>query len=78
MEQKQAELFGIRLPQEQMNHELADAASFWLSPASLCRLVTLYLQHVYNKDQEFILGKKPLKTLRLAQESRVHLLRDFQ
>lgn len=78
LEQKQAELFGIRLPQEQMNHELADAASFWLSPASLCRLVTLYLQRVCGKDQEFILGEKPLKTLRLAQESRVHLLRDFQ
>lgn len=78
LEQKQAELFGIRLPQEQMNREIADAASFWLSPASLCRLVTLYLQRLCGKDQEFILGEKPLKTLRLAQESRGRLLRDFQ
>ena len=78
LEQKQAELFGIRLPQEQMNREIADAASFWLSPTSLRRLVTLYLQRVCGKDQEFILGEKPLKTLRLAQESRGHLLRDFQ
>ena len=78
LEQKQAELFGIRLPQEQMNREIADAASFWLSPASLRRVVTLYLQRVCGKDQEFILGEKPLKTLRLAQESRGHLLRDFQ
>jgi ATP-dependent helicase HepA len=78
LEQKQAELFGIRLPQEQMNREIADAASFWLSPTSLRRLVTLYLRRVCGKDQEFILGEKPLKTLRLAQESRSHLLRDYQ
>ena len=78
LEQKQAELFGIRLPQEQMNREIADAASFWLSPASIRRVVTIYLQRVCGKDQEFILGEKPLKTLRLAQESRGILLKDFQ
>ena len=78
LEEKQAELFGIRLPQEQMNREISEAASFWLSPASLRRLVTLYLQRVCGKDQEFILGEKPLKTLRLAQESRSSLLKDFQ
>lgn len=78
LEEKQAELFGIRLPQEQMNREISEAASFWLSPASLRRLVTLYLQRVCGKDQDFILGEKPLKTLRLAQESRSSLLKDFQ
>jgi ATP-dependent helicase HepA len=77
LEQKQAELFGIRLPQEQMNREIADAASFWLSPASLGRLVSLYLQRVCGKEQEFILGEKPLKTLRLPQDYRANLLRDF-
>ena len=46
LEKKQAELFGIRLPQEHMNREIADAASFWLSQASLRRVVTLYLQRV--------------------------------
>ncbi len=78
LEQKQAELFGIRLPQEQMNQEIADATSFWLSSDSLRRLVTLYLQRVCGKDQEFILGEKSLKTLRLAQEFRANLLKDFQ
>lgn len=78
LEQKQAELFGIRLPQEQMNREIADAESFWLSPSSLRRLVTLYLKRVCGKDQEFILGEKPLKTLRLAQDVRASLLEDFQ
>lgn len=78
LEQKQVELFGIQLPQEQMNQEIADATSFWLSPALLQRMVSLYLQYVCGKDQEFILGEKPLKTLRLSQESRNHLLKDFQ
>lgn len=78
LEQKQAELFGIRLPQEQMSREIEDAASFWLSPLSLQRMVTLYFQRVCGRDQEFILGEKPLKTLRLSQESRTHLLKDFQ
>ena len=78
LEQKQAELFGIHLPQELMNREIADAASFWLSPASLRRLVNLYLDNLYGKGQEFILGEKPLKTLRAAQDVRDHLLKDFQ
>lgn len=78
LEEKQSELFGIRLPKEQMNREIADASSFWLSSASLRRMVTLYLQRVCGKDQEFILGEKPLKTLRLSQESRNTLLKDFQ
>ncbi|MCY4047112.1 MAG: helicase-related protein [Candidatus Dadabacteria bacterium] len=78
LEQKQAELFGIHLPQERMDNEIADATSFWLSSTSLRRMINLYLQRVCGKGQEFILGEKPLKTLRLAQESRASLLRDFQ
>lgn len=78
LEQKQMELFGIRLPQEQMNREIADASSFWLSPSSLQRLTVLYLHRMFGKDQEYILGEKPLKTLRLSQEARNHLLKDFQ
>lgn len=78
LEQKQAELFGIRLPQDQMNREIADATSYWLSSDSVLRLVILYLQHVCEKDQEFIKGEKSLKTLRLSQEARNTLLRDFQ
>lgn len=81
LEQRQAELFGIRLPQDQMKQKIDQATSFWLSPASLRRLVALYLQSVCGqngKNQEFILGEKPLKTLRLAQESRNRVLQDFQ
>ena len=78
LEQKQMELFGIRLPEDQMKKEIEDASSFWLSPLSLHRLVTLYLQNECGKEHVFILGEKPLKTLRLSQDARSLLLRDFQ
>ncbi|MHB9068758.1 MAG: DEAD/DEAH box helicase [Sedimentisphaerales bacterium] len=78
LEQRQVELFGIRLPESQMNKEIEDAASFWLSPVSIHRLVTLYLQRTCGREQEFILGEKPLKTFRLSQDGRYILLRDFQ
>ena len=78
LEQKQMELFGIRLPEDQMKKEIEDASSFWLSPLSLLRLVTLYLQDKCGTDHAFILGEKPLKMLRLSQDARSILLRDFQ
>lgn len=78
LEQRQMELFGIRLPEDQMRKEIADASSFWLSPVSIRMLVTLYLQRTCGKEQDFILCEKPLKTLRLSQDARNSLLRDFQ
>ena len=42
LEQNQMELFGIRLPEDQMEREIRDASSFWLTPDSLQRLVALY------------------------------------
>ena len=78
LEQKQMELFGIRLPEDRMKREIEDASSFWLAPDSIHRLVALYLQNKCGDDQEFILGEKPLKTLRLSQEARNHLLSDFR
>ena len=78
LEQKQMELFGIRLPEDQMKREIRDASSFWLTPGSLQRLVVLYLQQRCKEERDFILGEKPLKTLRLAQDARNLLLGDFQ
>lgn len=78
LEQRQLELFGIRLPQDQMKQEIEEASSYWLSPPSLHRLVTLYLQNTCGKEQAFILGERPLKTLRLSQDARNSLLRDLQ
>jgi len=78
LEKRQKELFGILLPEDRMRKEIEDASSFWLSPASIRRIVTLYLQRACGKEQKFILGEKPLKTLRLSQEARSIVLRDFQ
>jgi hypothetical protein len=78
LEQKQVELFGIRLPEDQMKKEINEASSFWLSPEAIRNLITNYLQETFGKEQEFILGEKPLKTLRLSLEVRNRLLKDFQ
>ena len=78
LEQQQMELFGIRLPEDQMKEEVEEASSFWLSPASIQRLVAIYLNGTCGEEREFILGEKALKTLRLSQEARTALLRDFQ
>ncbi len=78
LEQKQMELFGIRLPEDQMKKEIEGASSFWLSPTSLQRLVALYLQRKCGEAHAFILGERPLKTLRLSQNARNILLRDFR
>ncbi len=77
LEEKQLELFGIRLPEDRMKREIEDASSFWLTPTSIQRLVTVYLQNACGTDHEFILGENPLKTLRLSQDARSAILRDF-
>ena len=78
LEQKQMELFGIRLPDDQMEKEIKGASSFWLEPDSLQRLAALYLQRKCGEAHAFILGERPLKTLRLSQDARNILLRDFR
>ena len=78
LEEQQLELFGIRFPDDRMEKEVEDASSFWLSPESIQRLVTLYLQQKFGSEREFILGERALKTLRLSGDARTTLLRDFQ
>lgn len=78
LEQKQTEFFGISLPKDQMKKEIDQASSFWLTPDSIERLVHFYLRKIHQKEQEFILGEKSLKTLRLSQESRDILLKELK
>jgi ATP-dependent helicase HepA len=78
LEERQMELFGIRLPEKQLRREIEEASSYWLTPNSISRLVNVYFQRACGKEQAFILGEKPLKTLRLSQEARSIILRDFQ
>ena len=78
LEAQQLDLFGLRFPEDKMEREIEEASSFWLSPASIQRLVTRYLHQKIGTEQEFILGEKPLKTLRLSEDARNTLLGDFQ
>ena len=78
LEAQQLDLFGLRFPEDKMEKEVKEASSFWLSAASIQRLVTRYLQQKIGTEQEFILGEKPLKTLRLSEDARNALLVDFQ
>ncbi len=78
LEEKQAELFGLHVPREQISQEINSATNFWLSPNSIRSMVKLYLIKVGGKSQEHIIGEKSLKTLRLDQNSRSELLTDFQ
>ena len=78
LEAQQLDLFGLRFPEDRMEKEVEEASSFWLSPVSIQRLVTRYLLQKIGTEQEFILGEKSLKTLRLSEEARNTLLGDFQ
>ena len=78
LEAQQLDLFGLRFPEGRMEKEVEDASSFWLSPASVQRLVTRYLLQRIGTEQEYIRGEKSLKTLRLSEGARNALLPDFQ
>jgi SNF2 family DNA or RNA helicase len=78
LESKQAELFGLSLPAQGWNKDLEAADNYWLSPQALQRCVTSYLHHRLGKEQDYVLGEKPLKTLRLSQEARNKLLEDYR
>jgi len=78
LEQKQLEFFGLNLPQDQIKKEIEEASSKWLTPNALRRLIEIYLQEYFGDNQEFILGDKPLKTLRLSQDARSKLFQDFK
>jgi superfamily II DNA or RNA helicase len=77
-EQRQLELFGIRLPESRMRKEIDQASSFWLSSASLSNLITCYLKNLCGSEQEYILKDTDPQTLRLSQENRNIVLKDFQ
>ena len=70
LEDKQAELFGIRLPADQTQKDIEGASSFWLSAGSIQNLVATYLREVLGKSQEYIIGEKATKSLRVSQEGR--------
>lgn len=78
LESKQAELFGLNIPNQKWQKEIEAAENHWLAPAALQQCVASYLANRLGKDQDYLLGDKPLKTLRLSQDARTKLLDDFK
>jgi superfamily II DNA or RNA helicase len=78
LESKQAELFGLNIPNQTWQQEIEAAESYWLSPPAIERCVSSYLTSRLGSETEFLLGEKALKTLRLSQEARATLLEDFK
>lgn len=78
LESRESELFGIDIAQASWNETLKQATSPFLSAEALQGLVSHYLQQRLEKEQAFILGDKPIKTLRLSHEARQLLLQDLK
>ena len=78
LEQQQYELFGIEVPTNRTEQDIKSASSYWLSPKMLEHLIKSYLNERFGSQQSYILGDKEPKTLRLSQEARSILLRDYQ
>ncbi len=78
LEDKQGELFGLTVPNQSWREEIEDAESFWLSAEALQRCVSAYLSDVAGTSSGYLLGSKPLKTLRLGQSVRATLLEDYR
>jgi len=77
LEDREHELFGIRLPNLSADNEVRDSESFWLTSTSIHRFVLQYLNKRIGEG-DYILGEKALKTLRLSQDARDSLLSDFR
>lgn len=78
LESKQTELLGLNIPKQSWQKDIESAESYWLSSAALQRCVSTYLTDRLGADQEFLLGEKSSKTLRLSQEARITLHGDFK
>lgn len=78
LESNQSELFGLNIPNQSWRDEIEAAETFWLSPGSIHRSVMTYLAARTGSDTEYLLGEKPLKTLRLSEDVRSQLLEDYK
>lgn len=78
LEERQGELFGLNLAAASWEQRLAQTRNHWLEPPALALAVSTYLSRRLGKEQDYLLGDKPLKTLRLSQEARATLLEDFR
>lgn len=77
LEAKQSELFGLNVPKPTWREDIEAAETFWLSSRAIADAVSTYLARRLSNEAEVLLGDKPLKTLRLGQDSRNALLADY-
>jgi len=78
LEDKQAELFGLNIPTQKWEEEVEAAESIWLTPESIQQCVSHYLNELSGDSLEHQFSVKPLKSLRLKQEIRERLFKDYQ
>lgn len=78
LEARQAELFGLDVPNQSWREEIEAAESFWLSESAIQDAIETYLASRLGSDRQHILGDKPLKTLRLSRNARHLLLNDYR
>ncbi len=74
LEEREAELFGVRVARNRIDDDIARASSRWLEPAALERLVAVHLERTLEVGRNPILGQTPAKTLRLSAEARRRLI----
>jgi hypothetical protein len=78
LEEQQGELFGLNLAAASWEERLAKSRSHWLEPQALGLAISSYLVRRLGKEQDYLLGDKAVKTLRLSQEARAALLDDLR
>lgn len=74
LEEREAELFGVRVARNRIDDDIAQASSRWLEPSALERLVGIYLERTLEVGRSPILGQGAAKTLRLSAEARRRLI----
>jgi ATP-dependent helicase HepA len=74
LEEREAELFGVRIERNRIDDEIAQASSRWLEPAAIERLVGLHLERELDVGRNPISGQGPVKSLRLSAEARRRLV----
>ncbi|SDG98463.1 DEAD/DEAH box helicase [Pelagibacterium luteolum] len=74
LEEREAELFGVRVARNRIDDDIAQASSRWLEPSALERLVGIHLERTLEVGRNPILGQGAAKTLRLSAEARRRLI----
>ncbi|RXT17823.1 hypothetical protein B5P46_28690 [Rhizobium leguminosarum] len=74
LEEREAELFGVRVEHNRINDEIAQASSRWLEPQAIERLVGLHLERELEVGRNPITGQGSVKNLRLSADARRRLV----